>query len=101
MSAMRYPELFEIEAVKQATDADHKVANVAVRLCVTSYSLYAWIKRYGSTWRSINDTSSESEEIHRLNKEPNRATHERDRLKKRGVLRKPLRVRCAFIKQCG
>ena len=82
MSAKRYPEEFTIEVVKQVTDAGHKVADVAMRLGVTSRSLYAWVKRYGPNLAECQRTSSESEEIHRLKKELNRVMDERDLLKK-------------------
>lgn len=47
MSHKQYPEEFKIEAVKQVTVAGHSIADVAQRLGTTTYSLYAWIKRYG------------------------------------------------------
>ena len=47
MSSKRYPEEFKVEAVKQVTERGHSVAEVAVRLGVTTHSLYAWLKKYG------------------------------------------------------
>lgn len=45
----RYPEKFKIEAVKQVVNRGHSIASVATRLDNTTQSLYAWIKKYGST----------------------------------------------------
>ncbi|WP_370646783.1 IS3 family transposase [Marinomonas rhizomae] len=98
MSKTRYPEQFKIEAVKQVTEAGFSVAEVANRLGTTTHSLYAWIKRYGPEAESFAEASAESSEILRLRKELKRVTEERDLLKKRGVLRKPPRLRYAFIR---
>lgn len=43
MSSKGYPQEFTIEAVKQATEKGHSMAEVAARLGTTTYSLYAWI----------------------------------------------------------
>ncbi|EKO3907126.1 IS3 family transposase [Vibrio fluvialis] len=100
MSHKRYPEQFKIEAVKQVTVAGHSVADVAQRLGTTTHSLYAWIKRYGPDSEEHLHQSAESAEIRRLQKELKRVTEERDLFKKsRGVLRKPPRVRYAFIQE--
>ncbi|SSN00583.1 ISEc14 transposase A [Klebsiella variicola] len=48
MSGKRYPEEFKIEAVKQVVDRGYSVSSVATRLDITTHSLYAWIKKYGS-----------------------------------------------------
>ncbi|MBE3844943.1 IS3 family transposase [Vibrio parahaemolyticus] len=99
MSSKRYPEEFKIEAVKQVTEKGHSVADVANRLGTTTHSLYAWVKRYGPDSSQHQAQSDESAEIRRLRKELQRVTEERDIPKKsRGVLRKPVRLRYAFIK---
>lgn len=41
MSNPRYPEEFKIEAVKQVTERDLPVAEVAARLGMSTHSLYA------------------------------------------------------------
>ncbi|GAC03053.1 MAG: hypothetical protein CL578_18230 [Alteromonadaceae bacterium] len=46
MSRQRYPEEFKVEAVKQVTERNHSVADVAQRLGVTSHSIYNWMKAY-------------------------------------------------------
>lgn len=48
MSGKRYPEEFKIEAVKQVVDRGFSVSSVATRLDITTHSLYAQIKKYGS-----------------------------------------------------
>ena len=48
MSSKRYSEQFKTEAVKQIVDRGHSVSSVATRLDITTHSLYAWIKKYGS-----------------------------------------------------
>ena len=42
MSGKRYTDEFKAEAVKQATERGHSVADVAQRLGITTHSLYAW-----------------------------------------------------------
>ncbi|EEW1994253.1 TPA: IS3 family transposase [Escherichia coli] len=99
MSGKRYPEEFKIEAVKQVVDRGYSVASVATRLDITTHSLYSWIKKYGPD-SSINKEQSDAQaEIRRLQKELKRVTDERDIFKKsRGVLRKAVRLRYAFIR---
>ncbi len=85
MSSKRYPEEFKIEAVKQVTEKGHSVASVANRIGTTAHSLYAWIKKYGSSSSQYQTKSNESDEIRRLKKELQRVTEERDILKKAAV----------------
>ncbi|EBE6824073.1 MULTISPECIES: IS3 family transposase [Enterobacteriaceae] len=99
MSGKRYPEEFKIEAVKQVVDRGYSVASVATRLDITTHSLYAWIKKYGSDSSTNKEESDAQAEIRRLQKELKRVTDERDIFKKsRGVLRKAVRLRYAFIR---
>lgn len=47
-SQQRFTEAFKTEAVPQPQVTERgQVAEVAVRLGLSSHSLYAWIKRYG------------------------------------------------------
>ncbi|MCO8066043.1 IS3 family transposase [Acinetobacter schindleri] len=97
-SSKRYPEEFKIEAVKQVTEKGHSVAEVASRLGTTTHSLYAWIKRYDPQEPKITEYGDPLAELVKLKKELQRVTEERDILKKgRGVLRKPVQMRYAFI----
>ncbi|MEZ7210358.1 IS3 family transposase [Pantoea ananatis] len=99
MSGKRYPEEFKIEAVKQVVDRGYSVASVATRLDITTHSLYAWIKKYGPDSSTNKEQSDAQAEIRRLQKELKRVTDERDIFKKsRGVLRKTVRLRYAFIR---
>ncbi|MEN4748147.1 IS3 family transposase [Pantoea agglomerans] len=99
MSGKRYPEEFKIEAVKQVVDRGYSVASVATRLDITTHSLYAWIKKYGPDSSTNKEESDAQAEIRRLQKELKRVTDERDIFKKsRGVLRKAVRLRYAFIR---
>ncbi|MBT1727947.1 IS3 family transposase [Enterobacter quasimori] len=99
MSGKRYPEEFKIEAVKQVVDRGYSVASVATRRDITTHSLYAWIKNYGPDSSTNKEQSDAQAEIRRLQKELKRVTDERDIFKKsRGVLRKAVRLRYAFIR---
>ncbi|MCI1034827.1 IS3 family transposase [Raoultella terrigena] len=99
MSGKRYPEEFKIEAVKQVVDRGYSVSSVATRLDITTHSLYAWIKKYGPDSSTHKEQSDAQAEIRRLQKELKRVTDERDIFKKsRGVLRKTVRLRYAFIR---
>ncbi|EPF1756395.1 IS3 family transposase [Escherichia coli] len=99
MSGKRYPEEFKIEAVKQVVDRGYSVASVATRLDITTHSLYSWIKKYGPDSSTNKEQSDAQAEIRRLQKELKRVTDERDIFKKsRGVLRKAVRQRYAFIR---
>lgn len=97
MSGKRYPEEFKTEAVKQVVDRGYSVASVATRLDITTHSLYARIK-YGPDSSTNKEQSDAQAEIRRLQKELKRVTDERDILKSRGVLRKAVRLRYAFIR---
>ncbi|EAA9319996.1 IS3 family transposase [Salmonella enterica] len=99
MSGKRYPEEFKIEAVKQVVDRGYSVSSVATRLDITTHSLYARIKKYGPDSSTNKEQSDAQAEIFRLQKELKRVTDERDIFKKsRGVLRKAVRLRYAFIR---
>ncbi|EJN6865818.1 IS3 family transposase [Escherichia coli] len=99
MSGKRYPEEFKIEAVKQVVDRGYSVASVATRLDITTHSLYSRIKKYGPDSSTNKEQSDAQAEIRRLQKELKRVTDERDIFKKsRGVLRKAVRLRHAFIR---
>ncbi|WP_099761829.1 IS3 family transposase [Klebsiella pneumoniae] len=89
----------KIEAVKQVVDRGYSGSSVATRLDITTHSLYAWIKKYGPDSSTNKEQSDAQAEIRRLQKELKRVTDERDILKKgRGVLRKAVRLRYAFIR---
>ena len=74
MSGKRYPEEFKTEAVKQVVDRVHSVSSVAIRLDITTHSLYAWIKKYGPDSSTHKEQSDAQAEIRRLQKELKRVT---------------------------
>ncbi len=82
MSGKRYSAEFKIEAVKQVTERNHPVSQVANRLGVTTKSLYDWINRYGDEPTQHHQISDQQKEIRRLKAELKRAEEERDILKK-------------------
>ena len=82
MSGKRYHEEFKIEAVKQVVNRGHSVCSVAIRLDITTHSLYAWIKKYGPDSSTNKEQSDAQAEIRRLQKELKWVTDERDILKK-------------------
>ena len=47
MGTKRYTDEFKIEAVRQVTEQGRRVAEVAERLGVTGFSLYAWKRQFG------------------------------------------------------
>ncbi|EGT4371632.1 IS3 family transposase [Cronobacter malonaticus] len=99
MIGKRYPEEFKIESVKQVVDRGHSIYSVATRLDITTHSLYAWKKKYGPDSSTNKEQSDAQAKIRRLQKELKRVTDERDIFKKsRGVLRKAVRLRYAFIR---
>jgi putative transposase len=97
MSSKRYPEEFKIEAVKQVTEKGHSVAEVATRLGTTTHSLYAWIKRYDPQQPKTTESNDPSAELAKL-KRAAKGHRRKGHIKKgRGVLRKPVQMRYAFI----
>ncbi|WP_212805436.1 IS3 family transposase [Pseudomonas sp. Eqa60] len=100
MSNQRYPEEFKIQAVKQVTEKQLPVSEVAARLGVSVHSLYAWVKRYTKPQEQRVEKDDQSAEVRRLRAELKRVTEERDNLKKgRRVLCQGVRLKYAFIKQ--
>jgi len=82
MSKARFTEEFKLEAVKQVTQHQRPVAEVAQRLGVSTHSLYIWAKRYGKSAQQREQDSTEAIELRRLRAEVKRLTEERDILKK-------------------
>lgn len=82
MSDKRYTDEFKQEAIKQITERGHSVADVASRLGVTAFSLYAWLKKYGHSPQQAAHVEDQQAEIRRLRAELKRVTEERDILKK-------------------
>ena len=80
---MKYPAVFEAEAVKHVTERGHGLVDVAKRLGMSDKSLYLWVllaKEELSTGGA--ETSQLKAEVSRLKAELKRANEERDILKK-------------------
>ena len=76
MSAKRYTEEFRIEAVDQATDRGHPVAEVTRRLDVTSHSRYQWIRRHRVPEADRQVADNHNAELRRLKAELRRVPEE-------------------------
>ena len=85
MNKKRFTEEFKIEAVKQVAKRNHPVAEVAVRLGVSRYSLYQWIKRYSVSPADRVIAADQPSEMRRLKAELKRVTQDRVILKKAAV----------------
>jgi transposase len=80
--AKRYSDEFKIEAVRQVTERGHRVADVAERLGVAGFSLYAWKRQFGKGEVVRRVEQDQNAEVRRLKAELRRVTEERDILKK-------------------
>lgn len=78
MRGKRYPEEFKIEAVKQFVERGHSVSSVAIRIDITTHSLYAWRKKYGPDSSTNKEQSDAQTEIRRLQKELKQVTDEQN-----------------------
>lgn len=85
MAGERYNEEFKIAAVKQVTEGDYSIADVAKRLGITTKSLYNWRDRYGENAQAYQKKQSSSDELRKLKAELKRVTEERDILKEAAV----------------
>ncbi|MEZ5492250.1 MAG: transposase [Gammaproteobacteria bacterium] len=82
MSGKRYDKKFKKDAVKQVTERGYSVAEEAQRLGITTHNLYAWMKKYGKPNPREACKPDAEAEIAKLKSELNRATMERDILKR-------------------
>ncbi len=60
MSTARFTEEFKLEAVKQITQHQRPVAEVAQRLGVSTHSLYVWVKQHGTSAQQREQDSNEA-----------------------------------------
>jgi transposase len=65
ISSKRYTDEFKIEAVKQVTDRG-QVDDVAARIGVTTYSLYAWVRKFGKPASAASAEVESNAEVRRL-----------------------------------
>lgn len=83
MRQQRYTDEFRREAIRQVTEKGHPVKDVAERIGVSTHSLYAWIKKFGSaTGAQANRLANKDDEVRRLRSELKRVTEERNILRK-------------------
>ncbi len=82
MSSKRYSAEFKREAVKQVTERNYSVAEVATRLGVSTKSLYDWISAAGGAGGKTGELNELRKENARLKSELKRIAEERDILKK-------------------
>ena len=84
MGRQRYTPEFKDEAVRQVTDRGRAVAEVAVRLGVSSHSLYKWVRavRPSKDEAQSGELLETKKEVLRLRAELRRVEEERDILKK-------------------
>ncbi len=82
MRGKRYTDEFKIEAVKQITERNYPIGQVAKRLGVTTKSLYNWIAKCGDETSQHNQITDQQAEIRELKAKLRRAEEERDILKK-------------------
>ena len=81
MGKTNFTEEFKLDAIKQITERGYSVADVSMRLGVSTHSLHSWMRRYAaSPTAAVKD--DQSAEIRRLKQELARVTEERDILKK-------------------
>ena len=83
MGQQRYTEEFKREAVRQVTEKEHPVKEVAERLGMSTYSLYEWIKKHGrANGAQASRLAKKDDEMRRLGSEVKGVTEERDILRK-------------------
>jgi transposase len=82
MSSKRFTKEFKLEAIKLITERQYSISEVSSRLCVTTNSLYAWLKKYNQPEPVKMAAANQHATIKRLQSELKRVTEERDILKK-------------------
>ena len=68
MSSERFTPEFKEEAVRQVVGRGHSVAEVAARLCVSTHSLYQWVRavKPDKTEQQVAELTEAKSEILRL-----------------------------------
>ena len=82
MSGIRFTDEFKRDAVAQVVDRGYSVAEVSVRLGISTKSLYTWKTQFSQPRKQIIETTEQASEIRRLKKELAHVSEERDILKK-------------------
>ena len=81
----RFKDEFKRDAVAQVIDRGYPVSEVAVRLRISTKSIYTWQKLFWRPVQLIEEVDSQADEIRRLKRDLARVTEERDILKKATV----------------
>jgi transposase len=84
MGRQRFTPEFKDEAVRQVTERGYPVTEVAVRLGVSSHSLYKWVRavRPSKEEERSDELLESKKEVLKLRSELRRLEEERDILKK-------------------
>ena len=84
MSTQRFTPEFKEEAVRQVTERNIAVSEVATRVGVSAHSLYKWVKAVApsKTEQQVGELLEAKSEILRLRAQLRRTEEERDILKK-------------------
>ena len=83
MKRVRYPAEFKAEAVRQVTEREHGVVDVAKRLGMSDKSLYLWVRlAKDKAGPGSGEAAQLRAEVSRLKADLKRANEERDILKK-------------------
>ena len=69
MSGIRFTDEFKRDAVAQVVDRGYSVAEVSVRLGISTKSLYTWKTQFSQPRKQIIETTEQASEIRRLKKE--------------------------------
>jgi len=79
---VRFTDEFKRDAVAQVVERGYAVSEVAVRLGISTKSLYTWKAQFAKSPRVRSETSEQASEIKQLKRELARVTEERNILKK-------------------
>ena len=82
---IRYSDEFKQEAVNQVVIHGYSVADVAVRLGISTKSLYDWMKIFSKPSKQRREDQDLQVEVARLKRELKRVQQERDILKEATV----------------
>jgi len=82
MSANKFTDEFQRDAVAQVEDRGYPVREVAKRLGVSTKSIYTWQKLFLRPAKVVKEVDAHADEIRRLKRDLLRVTEERDILKK-------------------
>ncbi len=82
MGSKRYSGEFKEEAVRQVTERGYSVADVAVRIGVSTHSLYKWVRAARPVSGEASELAQSRLENAKLRAENRRLQEERDILKK-------------------